>query len=131
MKRLKQRQNRQADKDFKWWLGGTLCDAPIKAWHSPRTTYQNALASCSDFIWAASKMRQWLLPPLSSTDQVMEMAAQLAAYIIKSTEGMLDAVGDQPVQPLVVVAMVQLGWIKGSEQSLSDSGRGPGPLLAS
>lgn len=130
MKRLKRKQvSKTASND--WWLGGTLHDAPIKAWHSPRTTYQNALATCSDFICAASKMSQWLLPPFSSQEQVLGMCAQLVAYIIKSTEGMLEAIGHQSVKGLVVVAMVQLGWMKGDEQPLSASGSGPGPLLAS
>lgn len=99
-----------------WYKGGDLHQAPIRVWHDPKTTYQNALATCSDYIWAASKLDVWLIEPFQAQDQVLEMASQLAGVLIRSTEDQLDAVGHMRAHDLAVISMAQLGWLKSESQ---------------
>lgn len=115
MKKFKRKG--QSPQTPKWWLGGTLHQAPISVWHKKETTWGDAIATCCDYIHAAKELNNWAVAPFKTQDEVLEMCTALATALIRGTKEHLATVGHQRMADIVPVAMAMLGWLKQNEIS--------------
>jgi hypothetical protein len=86
-----------------WYVGGTLQSATVEEWH--KATYENRLATCADFIKAATR------PDVEiDYDAIKPLAIELEMCITVLTED-LDLARRHPVLQYSAMCLIELEYV--------------------
>lgn len=103
-----------------WYKGGTLHASNLSDFH--RSTFKNALATCSDWVVTFKNLDQQLTQDkthkwisnieIKSGGDLLQYSLQLTNAIILGTEKHVSTLPDYKTGNVALVAALQLGWIK-------------------
>ncbi len=102
-----------------WYEGGTLHNSNALEWQN--ATFQNKLATCSDFIstmWQSKKFKPELQSSITSMDIVMVLSKELVKALdivfekIPDPEKNKQIFTNQTVSSFAAMLMVQMGWLE-------------------
>ena len=101
-----------------WYEGGTLHDSSALEWQT--ATFQNKLATCSDFVsaaWQNKSFKPEIQSNITSMDTVMVLSKELVKAIdivfeeIPNPEKNKQMFTNQKVSSFVAMLMVSMEWV--------------------